>query len=60
MCCPSAGLEAQLKGHLDRSLTRPQELWWIGAPGSLHGQAFGVDSASNGTVCMSSAENKEP
>jgi hypothetical protein len=53
-------LEAQLKGHLDRSLSRPQELWWIGAPGSLHGQAFGVDSASNGTVCVSSAEDKEP
>jgi hypothetical protein len=43
-----------------RELSRPQELWWIGAPGSLHGQAFGVDNASNGTVCVSSAEDKEP
>lgn len=24
-----AGLEAQLKGHLDRSLIGPQELWWV-------------------------------
>ena len=55
-----SGLQAQLKGHVDRSLSRPEELWWIGAPGSLRGRALGVDSASNGTVCVSSAEDKEP
>ena len=27
-----AGPEVQLKGHLDRSLSRLQELWCIGAP----------------------------
>ena len=32
----------------------------VGAPGSLHGQALGADSASNGTVCVTSAEDKEP
>jgi hypothetical protein len=30
-----AGLEAQLKGHLNRSLTRPQELWWIAVLAAL-------------------------
>jgi hypothetical protein len=55
-----AGLEAQLNGHLDRGLSRPQGPWWIGTTGSLHGQDFGLRSASDGTVCVSSVEDKEP
>jgi hypothetical protein len=42
-------------------------LYWLSAhavpdalAGSLHGQAFGGHSASKGTVCVSSAEEKEP
>ncbi len=40
--------------------TLPSSLRPIATLGSLRGQAFCVDSASNGTVCVSSAEDKEP